>query len=168
MEKEPKQMKIKDTVDDTEYSFTIENEGDKLHFKIVETDEKCPFIFENTFDLDDFIEKHKAFKQCDNVSEVEQHFYKLFDKGKLSIFDLGDPNEKNIQPKIGDISEEVDSFYFSLHKKYTYNDEGVLELYNIYKKDKKVKDKIKEIILNKIEKENPLRKDILNLLEENK
>ena len=163
---EEKKMILKDENEDIEYIFTIKKEGDYLHFIATENDEHCPFLFENNFNLEDFIEHHKAFKACDNIEEVEQHFYKLYEKGKLDIAELGGQNEKQIQAKIGDISEETDAKEFDLIKKTKYTEKDVMEFYQIYKKDKKLKEKIKKVVKKGLEGENPVKKEILALLKE--
>ena len=164
---EEKKMILKDINEDIEYIFTIKNEGDYLHFIATENDEHCPFLFENNFNLEDFIEHHKAFKACDNIEEVEQHFYKLYEKGKLDIAELGGQDEKQIQAKIGDISEETDAQEFDLIKKTKYTEKDVMDFYQIYKKDKKLKETIKKVVKKGLEGEHPVKKQILALLREN-
>ena len=158
-------MILKDIVCDTEYIFTIEKEGDKLHFIIKEKDDHCPFIFEKAFNLNNFIQIHKAFKSCDDISEVEQHFYLLYEKGKLSTFSLNNEIDRIIEAKIGDISEETECI-FTLDKKYIYTYKNVIELYEIYKKDKELKQRIKSIIGKYLPAENPLTKEICMLIDE--
>ena len=160
-------MILKDINEDIEYIFTIKNEGDYLHFIATENDEHCPFLFENNFNLEDFIEHHKAFKACDNIEEVEQHFYTLYEKGKLDIAELVGKNEKQIQAKIGNISEETEAQEFDLIKKTKYTEEDVMEFYEIYKKDKKLKENIKQAVKKGLGVEHPVRKEILALLKEN-
>ena len=168
----PKEMILKCYADSTEFIFTIKKEEDKLHFIIKENDDKCPFIFESTFDLDNFIQINKAFKSCDDISEVEEHFYILYEKNKLYIILPGLERERYLGAKIGDISKEDDSI-FPLEKKYTYTNENVMELYGIYKKDKNLekeiknlKEKIKNLIRNNNAAENPLTKELLYLIGE--
>ena len=104
---EEKKMILKDINEDIENIFTIKYEGDYLHFIATENDEHYPFLFENNFILEDFIEHHKAFKACDNIEEIEKHFYKLYEKGKLDIAELVGQNEKQIQAKIGDMKKRM-------------------------------------------------------------
>ena len=160
-------MILKDISNDTEYIFTIINEGSNLRFILTENDEKCPFIFENTFELDDFIEHHKAFRSCDDIEQIEHHFNVLYKKEKLTVYNIGSEQERQIEALIGNISEETKSKEFVLSRKLKYTDEDVLEFYKIYKKDKVLKGKIKTKIEKGLEKENPLRKDILSLFEQN-
>ena len=160
-------MILNDIVDETEYIFSIKREADKLHFILSENDSLCPYIFENKFSLEDFIKHHKAFKSCQNVDVIEHHFYKLYEKNKLMAFRLGPINQMQIQAIIGDISEETNSEVFDLYKSIKYNDEDVMVFYEIYKKDKLLKTKLKKIVIKGLEKENPLRKEILGLIKEN-
>ena len=162
---ENKKMILKDINQDIEYIFTIKNEGDYLHFIATENDEYCPFLFENNFNLEDFIEHHKAFRACDNIGEIEQHFYKLYENGKLDIAELVGQNEKQIKAKIGDISEEKDAQDFDLIRKTKYTEEDVMNFYQIYKKDKILKQKIKEAVIKGLEGEHPVKKEVLAIFE---
>ena len=159
-------MILKDEYNNIEYIFTIIKEGTYLHFIVTENDEKCPFIYENTFDLEDFIQHHKAFKSCDDISQIEQHFYNLYQIKKLSIYEIGSNNEKQIEATIYFLSEETKTKEFNLYRKFKYNDNDVLEFYNKYKKDKQFKEKIKNKIEKNLKIDNPLRKDIFELIEE--
>ncbi len=165
MKENSKKMILIDVTNDREYIFTIEKVNDTLHFIIKEKDDHCPYIFEKSFELDDFIRTHKAFKSCDNISEVEQHFYILYKKEKLCTFSLNLDRDRDIQAKIGDISEEVECT-FTLDKKYICTEKNIMELYEIYKKDKELKAKIKSLITKNLSAENPLTKDILKLIDQ--
>ena len=53
-----------------EYIFKLRLDEDSIHFYLKEKNVYAPFSYENSFTFNDFCEKHKAFKACDDLGEI--------------------------------------------------------------------------------------------------
>lgn len=161
-----KLMKITDSYDNIEYFLDMYKEGDHIHFKIKESKVHAPFTFECDYTMEDFIKQHKAFKSCDNLDEVLEHLYRLFEDKKASLMSIGPSEEKYLYFKIWDISEENDTEQFKLIFKMTENkDDELFILYEIQNKQINQLRKIKKIVDDNLSKQNPLGKELLELID---
>ena len=80
-------------------------------------------------------------------------------------FSLDDCNVASINMKIKNISREEMTKPFELELKMTdYKDDYLISLYNKQKNQIKILKKIKNIVENKLESENPISKEIFNEL----
>ena len=159
-------MKIEDGYDNIEYFLEMYKEGDHIHFKIKESKVHAPFTFEGDYTMEDFIKQHRAFKSCDNLDEVLEHLYTLFDNGKACLMSVGPKEEKYLYFKIWDISQEEDTQQFKLVFKMTENkDEELFTLYEIQNNQIKQLKQIKKLVEKNLSSENPLSKELLNLFE---
>ena len=160
----PEEMKLEDG-DGIEYHLEMYRNDDKIHFKIRENKVYPPFTFENDFTMDDFIEHHKAFKSCVDLDEVLLHLKNLYDNGKLSLFNLGQADQRSLIANIWDISEEKETNDFILKRQMTEKkDIALSDLYNIQKKQVEILKEIKKMITEGLNDQNPLRKTITEIL----
>ena len=151
--------------DGIEYHLEMYRNDDKIHFKIRENKVYPPFTFENDFTMDDFIEHHKAFKSCVDLDEVLQHLKNLYYNGKLSLFNLGQNDQRSLIANIWDISEEKETNDFILKRQMTEKkDIALSDLYNIQKKQVEILKEIKKMIEESLNDQNPLRKTITEIL----
>ena len=158
---------MKLTSSEATYLFKFEKEGDKVHFAVKESEVYAPFTFEESFTLKEFIERHKGFKACDNVDEVIRHLKSLYKKKKIKIEKLGPSSDRYLFIWAWDISKEFESALFDLKQKMTDDkDKALLDLYNIQKEQMKLLKEIQSIAKNNLTKENPLNKEIEELLKE--
>ena len=159
-------MKLKDSYDDVNYFVEFYKEGDHIHFKLKESDLYPIYTFESDYTMDDFIQQHKAFKSCDDLDEILQHLYNLYDNQKVGLFSAGTKEERYLNFKLWDISTEEESKLFKVILVMTENkDEDLAILYDIQKKHIGNLKKIKSLIDDKA-KNSPLGKEILKLLDE--
>ena len=169
IEKNKKIMKLKDSYEDVNYFVEFYKEGDHIHFKLKESDLYPIYTFESDYTMDDFIQQHKAFKSCDDLDEVLQHLYNLYDSKKIDLFSAGTKEEKYLSFKLWDISTEDESKLFKMTLVMTENkDEDLAILYDIQKKQIANLKKIKSLVEDKSNKakNNQLCEEILNLLKE--
>ena len=151
----------------TKYKFSSIGKKNTLYFSLIEDIEFCPFLYEKRFSLDDFKEHHPAFLSLKTLSEVNNHIYKLLENKKISI-DIEENkicNVASINMKIKNISREEMTKPFELELKMTdYKDDYLISLYNKQKNQIKILKKIKNIVENKLQSENPISKEIFNEL----
>ena len=158
------EMKLEDG-DGIEHHFEMYKNGDKIHFKIRENKVYPPFTFENDFSMEDFIQHHKAFKSCADLDEVLYHFKNLYNNDKLSLFYLGQTDERSLTATIWDISEEKDTSEFVLKRQMTEKkDIALSDLYNIQKKQVEILKEVKKMINESLNDQNPLKKTITEIL----
>ena len=160
----PEEMKLEDG-DGIEYHLEMYRNGDKIHFKIRENKVYPPFTFENDFSMEDFIEHHKAFKSCVDLDEVLYHLKNLYNNGKLSLFNLGQNDQRSLIASIWDISEEKETTDFILNRQMTEKkDIALSDLYNIQKKQVQILKEINKMINESLNDQNPLKKAITQIL----
>ena len=160
------EMKLEDG-DGIEYHLEMYRNGDKIHFKIRENKVYPPFTFENDFSMEDFIEHHKAFKSCVDLDEVLYHLKNLYNNGKLSLFNLGQNDQRSLIASIWDISEEKETTDFILNRQMTEKkDIALSDLYNIQKKQVQILKEIRKMIKEGLNDQNPLKKAITEILNE--
>jgi hypothetical protein len=165
MEITKKKMILEDSYDKVRYNVEFTKEGDHIHFMIRESDLFPPFTFENDYTMQEFIEQHKAFKSCDNLDEVLQHLYNLYDQKKVDLMSIGAKEEKYLTFTIWDISAEYDTKLFKAVLKMTKKkDEDLAKLYEIQNEQIQRLIEVKKYTESNIAKENPLSKEILDLL----
>ena len=158
-------MKLNDAFDNVEYILEFSKEDDHIHFKLKESKVYAPFTFENDFTMDEFIERNKAFKSCDDLDEVLRHLYNLYDQKRIELMAPGAKDEEFLYFKLWDISEEIDSEGFLLKKKMTeHKDKALEELYNIQYQQIELLQQIKATLEKNSSKENPLFKAISKAL----
>ena len=83
-----------------EYTFKLRLDEDSIHFYLKEKNVYAPFSYENSFTFDDFCEKHKAFKACDDLGEIFKHLEKLHEKNRIEIMDYATKQELMIHCNI--------------------------------------------------------------------
>ena len=168
-EKQEKKMNLKDN-DETQFIFRMYIKDNSIHFCLQENNLYVPFTFENSFTMDDFIERHKIFKACEDLEEVYKHLEKLYDKEKIFLYNMGDEEHRYLIIKVDFISEENEETQeFEVDLKMTEEkDRDLLELYNIQKQQIAKLKKIKELITDKngVVKEFPIYKKIYDIIEE--
>ena len=135
MSKEKEKKMYLEDDDGTQFIFRMILENDSIHFTLKENKVYVPFTFENSFTFADFIEHHKIFKACNDLEEVYGHLNNLYDKNKISLYNMGGEDHRYLVFKVDFISEEnVDTNDFELNLKMTEEkDRDLLELYNIQK-----------------------------------
>ena len=120
--------------DDIEYIVEFKIENDHIKFKIIENKVYAPFFYENIFTMKDFIDHSSVFRCCDSLEEVLYHLNNLYKQNKITLNNLGLPNERYIYFNLMDISEEIETEIFEIKLKMTENkDEALIDLYNIQK-----------------------------------
>ena len=169
MSKEKEKKMYLEDDDGTQFIFRMILENDSIHFTLKENKVYVPFTFENSFTFDDFIEHHKIFKACNDLEEVYGHLNNLYDKNKISLYNMGGEDHRYLVFKVDFISEEnVDTNDFELNLKMTEEkDRDLLELYNIQKQQIAKLKKIKEIVTDKNgnAKEFPIYKKIKEIID---
>ena len=169
MSKEKEKKMYLEDDDGTQFIFRMILENDSIHFTLKENKVYVPFTFENSFNFDDFIEHHKIFKACNDLEEVYGHLNNLYDKNKISLYNMGGEDHRYLVFKVDFISEEnVDTNDFELNLKMTEEkDRDLLELYNIQKQQIAKLKKIKEIVTDKNgnTKEFPIYKKIKEIID---
>ena len=164
-EQPKKKMLLEDSSDHVKYIVEFTKEGDHIHFMLRESNLFPPFTFENDYTMEEFIEQHKAFKSCDNLDEVLKHLYNLYDQKKVDLMSLGSKEEKHLTFTIWDISSETDTKLFKAVLKMTEKkDEDLAKLYEIQNEQIQRLIEVKKYTESNIAKENPLSKEILDLL----
>ena len=147
--------------------FSIDDESDSIHFKIIENNVYSPFTFEAKFALDDFINNHPTFSACDNLEEIIYHLNNLYKDNKIKLSNCASPKERILNFNVYNISEEVTTEDFSLKLIMTEKkDEALDDLYKIQKNQIELLKKIKSITEKDLVKQNPLYKGIIKLFEE--
>ena len=165
IDKEEKPMILKEPIEKIEYIFELKKEEDHIHFKVKECNLYPPFTYESNFTLQDFIDRHVAFKSCLDLDEVMRHLINLYKNKKISINNLGPEGERHIYFKVWNISIETDSKTFILNKIMTEDkDKALSDLYDIQKKQIDILKNIKSKIKDNLTSENPLYKDIMAIL----
>ena len=153
-----------------EYIFKLRLDEDSIHFYLKEKNVYAPFSYENSFTFNDFCEKHKAFKACDDLGEIFKHLETLHEKNRIEIMDYATKQELMIHCNISYISiEDVDKDMkeFKLELKMTKEkDRDLLELYKIEKEQLAKLKKIKKLISDERNDEYPLNKEIIRILKE--
>ena len=158
-------MKLVDVSDSLEYNFEMVKKGDHIHFMIKENNLYTPFTFECDYTMEDFIKQHKAFKACDDLEEILNHLYRLYDNGKVELKSAETSNEKFLIFKIWNISEEMETQPFRLVFKITEKkDDDLAMLYEIQNMHVEQLKRIKLIIKKKMAEDNPLKKELLELI----
>ena len=159
-------MLLKDS-EDIEYVLEFQIEDNKIHFKIIENNVYAPFTFEESFSLEDFIERHAAFKACDNLEEVLYHLSNLYKNKKITLNNLGPKEERYLSFTVYDISIESNTQDFVLKLKMTSDkDKALADLYKIQKDQLELFRKIQELAQKNLPKEHPLKKSISDILNE--
>ena len=166
IEEEPKKiMKIKDS-SHTEFILDMKIIDENIHFKIKEDKVYSPFTFEGDYNLEDFREKHKAFKSCKDLEEVLRHLYQLYDNKKVKLYILSSEKCRDLLFTVWDISKEDDTKEFTLVQKMTEEkDKSLMDLYNIQKKQIEILKAVKDMVEKNLTEENPLTKNIKKILE---
>ena len=153
--------------DDIEYILEFKIENDHIKFKIIENKVYAPFIYENNFTMKDFIDHSSVFRCCDSLEEVLYHLNNLYKQNKITLNNLGLPNERYIYFNLMDISEEIETEILEIKLKMTENkDDALVDLYNIQKEQIQLLKKIKKLVNKYSAKEHPFTKIINNLLKE--
>ena len=161
-----KKMLLKDG-EDIEYILEFKIEGEYIHFKIIENKVYAPFTFEGNFTMNDFIDHSPAFKSCDNLEEIIYHLNNLYTQNKITLNNLGPVKERYLSFSLMNISEEVQTSDFILCLKMTENkDKALDDLYNIQCEHIELFKKIKILIEQNLEKDQPLLKKINAIFEE--
>ena len=143
MEEEEGPLLYYSNIEDIEYIVTFEIEENTIHITIKENNEFAPFTYEESFTKDDFVERHKIFKACENVKKILPHLPNLFKAKKISINKLGPEDKRHLYFRVANISGEEDTQAFILQRKMVDNkNEALIELYEEQKRQLK---KIKEI-----------------------
>ena len=101
-----------------------------------------------------------------DLDEVLYHLKNLYNNGKLSLFNLGEAYKRALIASIWDISEEKDTQDFVLERRMTEKkDIALSDLYNIQKKKQvEVLKTIKKMITESLNVQNPLKKNITEIL----
>ena len=164
--KDNKQMLLRDS-DDIEYILEFTIEDDHIHFKIVENKVYAPFTFESNFNMKDFRDRSSVFEACDTLDEVLYHLKNLYNQNKITLDNLGPKKERYLTFSVMDISEEVNTQYFTIYLEMTENKDKALEdLYNIQKDQIELFKKIKNLVEKNLAKEHPLKKSLDDIFDE--
>ena len=106
--KEPKNkkiIKIEDSYDNTEYFLEMFKEGDHIHFRIKESKLRSSLTFENDYTMEDFIKANKVFNSCDDLDEILNNLYSIYNNKKVELMSAGTSEEKYLFFDIWCISE---------------------------------------------------------------
>ena len=165
LKKENSNMKLVEKYSNIEYLFQFKKENAHIHFTLKEKNVYVPFTYEGSFAMEDFIEKHIAFKSCDDLDELIFHLNNLYNSNKIKLFDAGSKSSLQIFLTAWNIAEELESEPFELTRIMTEDkDQALFELYNIQKHQLKLIEDIKIEVNKNLSKENPLYKEINKIL----